>query len=1691
MVGSESSRRPARRQIAGVAVIVIAAAAIVTTAVLQGSPSAQPSGSHGASPEAPGPSGEAAWTALDLAPLQAVATLEPSTEDDAGIEPDATFTLTSLTAEPASALASRLEFTPPTAFTIGEGAIAGTAVVRPSSALTAGATYRAAIRTADGALAASWAFRVRGPVTGVSTLPGDRTVGVPINTGIEVTFDQEGVADMADHFSIEPAAEGRFERHGRTQVFVPIALARATTYTVTVKSGLARTGTDLTLPSDIVFRFETEGDRATEPRIVVGRDVIEAGPGEAPVIAARAIVPEREDDPIPLPRTADVRVSRLPSLDRAVDVLADFLRAPRWTDFADPLMPTDGLPAVARFTASLELVEGEMLILRFPEALDEGWYVVEIQGRRPSQAFLQVTPVSAWVSVMSDQTVVWVNDVETHRALRGATVAVGAAEPFTRSDADGLAIGPTPDALVPPAAAGDESPPPSPILRVTSGGGDVVLVPFDVDGIGGTYRGEWSEKTEPADETYWAMLYTDRDLYRRSDTIEVWGYLRGRDDGTVPRSVSLRLVPDAAGNDADAPAIIAVTATPGADGAFTASLPIVGLPLDSYRVLAVVDDRVVVARWVMVSIIRKPAYQLALTANHRAVIVGSKVTWTTTATFFDGTPVASLDLILSGGALGDERRATTNGDGTTSVTVTATRDGDDDDAWEDPDHWGAEVRPAGPESAEIGASHAVLTFPSALDLRASGAVTDGKLQVSGTLSTVDLAKVEAQLAAGSWDGDAAGDPVRGQAIRATITELIPVRHQVGSEYDFIEKVVRPIYEYDVERKAFRTLSVDSAAGGKISFSVAIPDPGHEYEVVLTTRDKADRLAQRTLSAGRPAVTWWEQQGVIFETTDGRSVDDATFGIGDEIVWRMVDQGEALPSGGTDRYLYIVSQRGLRSVVVTDASTFRRTFQDSDAPGVFVMGVRFSGTTYAPKASAWAFFDPDEREILVRVTPDRERYRPGDTAVLSVETSRPNGSPVAATVVLQAVDEKLYAVGGATVPDPLADLYRRVDSGIVRLTATHQVPNRSGAEGEGGDTTGGGGDRGDFKDTLLFREVRTDAAGQASASVRLSDDLTSWHVIASAVTGDLSAGVAERLVPVGLPFFVELTVADQYLLADRPEIQVRAFGDALRAGDAVTFTVASPSLGLPETKVDGTAYEPIGVPLPALSLGTGSVTVSASVPGRKDDAGRPLADALTRTFDVVSSRLTAAETAYGVVADGLPSAPTGAERSTWTFADAGRGKLVATLASLAEPAGLRLDRALAQSIARDLLIAEFGRDPASLPGADFDLLSYPIGRSERDDGTIMAGAGLLPYASVDPWLATRIAVLAPHAFDRQTLIDVLVEIRDLPTTKRDLAIAAIAGLAAIGEPVLGDLQEARRQADLTPTELIDLALGFAAAGDDASARAIERDLLRSHGERLGPWVRLRLDPTPGGADPTALVAVIAAGVGDPLADGLADYAIAHPAVDSVNALELAAYASVSLERTPSAAAAFAYTVAGERTVVELRPGESFNLVLTPAQTAGLVVENLSGRVGVAVEARVPVAPASLRPHADVTLTRMLPDQPIPGVGLVTVDLTATFADAAPDGCYDVVDLVPSGLAPLSIGAEIDDDAAVMWPSSVVGQEVHFCAENSAQSGRSAHLRYVARVVNAGTFAWEPAVMQLAAAPELLAITPTGTARIGAP
>lgn len=391
---SAKLRRPTRPE---ATVAVIAAVVVITGGLLIGTSRPRPdvSPDPSGSPLASRGPDDAAWAGLTPAPLVRTASLEAISSDPAGVAADSAFVLRSLTGEPATALAARLEVSPPIELAPAEaGATADTATLRPTAALLPNQVYRFTLHGPDDSLAGSWAYRVRGPVAVLNTIPGNATQGVPVDTGIEVTFNQEGVADMADHFSISPAATGRFERHGLTQVFVPSGLKAETVYTVTLRAGLARSDGDLPLATDVTFRFETRGGAGLKTDPFFAREVIESSPAERPVIAV--VAPGAEVSGT-TPPDADITVYRLPSLDRAAGVLADFLAQPHWTAYSNPAMPTAGLAAAATFTAKLEPFRGETFVLRFPDTLAAGWYIVQLDGSRPVQAFLQVTSVSAWV----------------------------------------------------------------------------------------------------------------------------------------------------------------------------------------------------------------------------------------------------------------------------------------------------------------------------------------------------------------------------------------------------------------------------------------------------------------------------------------------------------------------------------------------------------------------------------------------------------------------------------------------------------------------------------------------------------------------------------------------------------------------------------------------------------------------------------------------------------------------------------------------------------------------------------------------------------------------------------------------------------------------------------------------------------------------------------------------------------------------------------------------------------------------------------------------------------------------------------------------------------------------------------------------------------------------------------------------
>lgn len=1654
--GPEGSRRPrfakafsGRFTRTQVGLAAAAGVAVLIGGILASGPRPTPptTGSPNPTSIAVQPSPTESWSALQLADLPTLADLAVSDANTAGIAVDASFTLTTHTQTSAVQLARSLTSTPAIKLSVKAGPTPGTATLTPTVPLTASTRYRFRLTNPDGSSAGSWAFRTAGPLHIVGRLPDAESNDVPVDTGIEVTFDRVGTTDIERHFKIEPAVAGRFEAHGATWAFVPTApLKAATVYQVTVTAGVSLPGSDSTLERAVSWSFETQASGGDDqPSVAFDRTMFDIEPGTRPIVGLAGYFNESESVPASLP----VQVYRLSGTTAAIAAVRA-LESNEWAVRSDyGLVDTKGLTRVLDTTARFQSVQSGSGVIELPAALQAGWYLADIPRKgRDAQAVLQVTRLAVYAVTSTTRTIAWINDISTQAPVADASIALANGTELGRTSADGLLNVATPIALRVRSADPYGAPDPQ-FLTVHASDNRVSIVDLGAR-PGDRYPAE--DRDTAVTDPWWDFLSTDRATYRPTDTIHAWGMVRARSNRLAPDQVVLDVV--VANDDAAAPFVRRTVATR-ATGMFIGDLPLSGLPFGDYEVRVRVGGQVVTTAWFSVDDIRKPAYEVSVTASRHALIDGDKLDVTAAARFFDGSLVPGLELnvgpIGESGEMDADRQLTlkTNATGIAAGQVTAANPSDDG-----PTSMEIAAQPANPEEGEIAGSTSVLVYPSSVWLAGTATIAGGKLVVNGRLANVDLAKAERIFAAGQWPDDPSGKPVVGGSVHVSIVRLVTVRTQVGTDYDYVEKKVVPVYETDIRRETLATRTLTSSSTGAFSTSLVVPSVEDLYEVDLSANDRAGRRIAREVYGERPRS--FEPYGRTLWLTGPDQVH-----VGQAAALTLQRTTGTAPTGD---YLFLVAHQGIEDAVLQADPTFERTLGDPDLPNLTVRAIAFSSIGYEVAGDVSIAPILADRTIKVVLTPDQAHYQPGDTAHVSIRTTV-QGQPVAADVVVRAVDEKLYAIGGAADPYTIGTLMSAVAPGFLQSYTSQFVPGRS-YLGDGYGDEGGEG-RGDFRDTATFQLVRTDSDGRATASFTMPDNLTGWHVSTTAVDSRLDAGDASIILPVGLPFFVEATLAPEYLVGERPVLTLRAFGDSLPAGAPVRFSVSGPSLGLAGVTLDGTAFTTVRVPLPVLTAGDHRITIAGN---RLLGAG---SDKLTRTIHVISSRVSALVGSFEALTPGYQP-PTSAGFASYVVTDAGRGALLSVLRGLASSDSARFERAAAAAIARDLLVSEFDVDPSLLPPVDFDRSRYQRGE----------GVAILPYASPSVDLAVRAAILSPSLVDgnqlRATFRNALNPDPDAPSIGTDAdPVEILAGQAAVGEDVLADLQRLR-SSSLDLLQQAWLALAFLASGDEVTTRELEREILRAHGQAFGPVVRV--DDGPRTHATTALLLVVAAGLGDPLAASMSRYLEAYATPDEQFALEQLGYVRSMLDRMPRVSGRFAWTVDGERHDVTLQPGGAFSIVLTPAQQAGFVLDPVEGDLTVTSLSHGPLSAAAFDSPSPVHLTRVVsPSMDAPADQIVSVTIQVTFDADAPSGCFRVTDTAPSGLVPLSEMAfwpdTIADPLVTTRPYDVTGQRVSWCVDKTTRMP----LVYAARVVSPGTYTWEPAVVQLETAPATGAMT----------
>lgn len=1644
-------------------------------------------------PGADGPGGASGdWQPVRLAPPSACFRMSADDTAAAGLPVDTVFSFESAVDLAPAEVEALLQADPALRFEVEEAASAsvrgrGLALpraqldhvytIRPTEPLDRGRVYRfRMLDRTDGDVLGTWGFQTARALSVVQTLPADGSYGVPTNTGIELTFSHEGVADLDRAWSMEPPTEGRFEEHGRTTVFVPDELLANTLYTVRVAAGVTVAGSDLALDDDFELRFETGSEdrtgiaAATGPAFAFSRPLWEAPADTAPVLSMYSTGGSADPDV-----SASISVYRFAGIEEFGESMDAYAAIPDWAlaslaAFRVDVGPLD--PALT-FDARLQpLSDYGEAALTFPDELAAGWYLVEagLPGGQ-IQAWLQVTDVAAYVAVGADHLLLWANDLRTGGPLVGAVVSDDA-EGSWSTDEQGLAFVETPPGMVTskPVSWGGSRLSAQGRLIVKAPDGRAALVPLDealrsVRQPG--YRDWYGVRYA---DNYWRYLYPDRQLYRTSDQVRFWGVARMRSHQDVQpiESITVELAGGAfTGLDYGQPVIARASVPVGPTGTFSGSLAFDGASPGFYSLRSMAGAEELSRTSVEIADFVTPAYQLAVEPDKRAAIAGDPISVTVRATFFEGSPVPGLALRTEGA---DERTLVTDQLGRAAFGFQAATDGS----------YGYEVamlgvRPALAEEGQMTGVANVVVLPAEVTLETVGEVSGAAGIISGTVWSVDLGPVN--------DGTNAdptafrGAPSADRTVTADVIQLVQERVETGTSYDFVSKRTVTNYRYEVEEIAVGTYAADTDAAGR--FRIAFPAvEDAAYRATVRVTDDRGREATDQAYLGGEVNLSPDPRLQLEETTRG------PYAVGAEVRLRATLGGEEPADGGS--YLFLTAANGIREFRLQPDPVFAFTFDESHVPNVHVLAVRFTGSTY--QEVPWSHnvpMDTETRRLEVVLHPDRARYSPGDEVSLDVSVTGTDGAPVPASVLLAAVDAAVVGLQGGGAGDAFrSSLYASVGAGVVCTYASHQVPlGTPGAEG------GGGGDgRGDFRDVVLFQEIRTGADGRGSVRFTLPDNLTSWAVTALALGDDMRAGTGLGEVPVGIPLFVDLTMNREVLVDDRVTIRLRAFGEGLDADAPVAFEVSSESLLNDPIRIEGVAFEGVDVPLPALVEGRHEIRVTAT--------SGEMFDALVRPLTVLPSRLVAAETQTTELAagDSLPVPGSVDRPAELVITDANRGRYYDDVVRLTWSWSDRLDSALGRAIAADLGSKYFTSTQALV--ADIDPHVY-----QTDEG----GAALLPYGGADLTVSAVVAAADPTALGRQGLAQYFTAALDEADGGVDRKALALAGLGFLGEPVLPELQALLAGADLAPREALMLALAAAGLGDLATAEQVYGQLLAEVGQQRGSQIRLVVD---GGRDESleasAMAAWLGAVLGSDTAPMLYQYVSGDTAREAVTTLLEAGYLAAAMPRMAAEPAVVAYSRFGSRQEETIGPGESLQLRLSREEAADLALEVVKGRVAAAVTTLVPMDPRDLSVDPEVRLSRSFRLQEVHGDAadrpdggsdepttvfrdgdLVLVSLEYDLGEGADDGCYQLSDLLPSGLVPVTTVSQGDrvyyegiEDPDLVFPYQVVGSRVSFCAYRDSDQNV---LRYLARVVSKGEYLAEPALLQSMQVPDSRALS----------
>lgn len=1593
-------------------------------------------------------------------------TLKAKTTNKYGILPSEEFILKTQNAIPEDFLRKNLKTTSPVTIKKVDNT---TYTLTPDSPIATDSLYEIKLLTKDDKISKEsfdrdygWAFQTQGKFRVVSSIPGNKKTNVPTNTGIEITFSQDGFQNANNYISITPKLDYRLEYHAETLAIVPNnKLTEATLYTVTLKKGLNLKSRNDPLAEDFIFSFQTEVEKkqTNKPYLTITKNLQQIATNEK----AEFKVYTYDWDG----SKVKANIYQFPDSGSFINsrkVPDESYRS--WYSYYPENVSIDltKLSLLSKADLAIES-QNDVKFIRLPTTLPAGFYLVQIEygeKKHKEYVWLQSTNLSGFLAGGTKKSTVWTNSLDDGKPQANVTVQAEGVGNLGVTNDQGINIFDTPQTALNQ---------PGTYIKLIKDEKEL-YIPFYTSG-------QQAKKTK---EDYWTYLYHERTLYKPDDTIYFWGIVKERDTNSSPSRIKVSIsnsryyyeTGESYEND-----LKSIDINPEADGTFIGSISYTNLPPSWYNLRVQADGINVISSGFSIENYTKPDIKINVTSAKKAVFSGESIKFKAQVAFYDNTPVSNISLKTFERYGANPGELKTNNQGELDYTLKPAYD-----PYSLYYYACATFTPAAAVEKTIEGNGCVLSFNNRviLDSNSNQESTQANFQVQ--VNNIDLDKYNKNP-----DQGYTGKPAAGQKGELNIYKYWYTKTPSGTFYDFIEKITKPKYDFKRNEEQILKTTLTADDTGKFNHKFAL-EPDKSYRATLTVTDSDGHKQEITeyfyaYNRHEDNITDREFPELLLNKKDN------LYGLNEDVQLKIQLGDKLYTDTKENNFLFLISARGMQEAIVSESPQLTFAFSTKHLPNSFASAVIFTGKGYtlARSSCLWEWrciygsyyndyslpsinfaYKQEDKNLKFDLSFDKTNYLPGDDAEITVTVKNKDGQLASDTQVqLVLVDEAMEAIGGVNLPSPLSSLYKYIDSGIYFSYYSHQslFPDESGAEKGGG---GGGEERNIFKDTAYFSQARTNAEGKTVFRVKLPDNITSWIVFAQAYNDKFEAGHTRTSMITTKDFFVFPAFMSEVLTADKPKLTSRSYGTALNNSLNITYSAEfrKDKTVLYKSEKKAKAYEPVLFEFPKLSTGVYSLALHGSTGNKKDTVSLPYS-VISSRFSFEKQNKTSMQNGSTLKAPDLSNILKDKPVNLY-ITDSGKGIYYYDLVYRCYGSSNRIEKKLSQLKAKQILVDLYKE-------TDCADATESLQKFQTENG----GISLVQWGGDDLPVSAWAASVNPEIFNRERMLSYFG--RELQNTPNDRLrkIYAAWGLQSIGKPMLNVLRQYGNES-VTIMEKTISGIALAQNGDTETARNLYYDILAEYAYISKPYIRIQFEKAT--VDEliknSSLVLLLGALVEPEYNEGLYLYVrdFKYDTQDIVLDLAEIKYIENQLAKLPKEFTEMTYTSSVRTIQKKFENQTAWNLRLANEELNNFRLSVQKGKADVMLTYSLGVNEfksfsKDKRLTLDKTYTNLTDKSTSfkPG-DIVRVKLSFNFAsNDSPRGQYTVTDILPSGLVyienPTYYAYQTDD-----WVQSAQNNRIIFSIFNDPGwlKYNDKNLVYYARVAGSGTFKEEPALMQ---------------------